>query len=243
MSTGTIHPVDQNLFLVEGERPSWLPGAAVLRSGDRLYLLDTGAGPHQRSAIQAVAASFAPAGELLLVNSGDHPGLVGNNDLLDTCAARAQTHLRPNVISAFDAPSVPAEVARILAGYPSPRPTLVPAEPLEAVTEATRLVAGGITWAGWRLADDLLIVQVTARTGRLAFLLPDQRALLLPEELLLAPRWPGSDLADVARVSSLVSALHGEGIVDVVSLGFGVPLDVAAARSALDAVTGQRLGD
>ena len=263
MTRGTIHAVDQNLYLVEGEWPEWptvsLPGSAVLRSRDRLYLLDSGAGPWHRSAIRAVTASFGRPAELVLVNSGTHPGLVGNNDLLDRAPADKRRHLIPPGCRTRDFASYLTELPRtvpdefggalgeapdesgsraewvrsVLAAYPPARPTSVTATDLGAGRDVPLTRIDGTPWSGWQLSDDLIAIEVKTRSGRLAFYLPKQRTVLLPDELALAPLWPGSDLADVVRIGLEVVELLDAGLIGVVGIGFGPPLDAASARRAL----------
>ncbi len=237
MTNGTIHAVDENLFLVEGEWPVWpvvsLPGPAVLRSGARLYLIDTGAGPHLRSAVRAVAASFGRSAEVTLINSGRHPGLVGNNDLLDCLPAQTRRYLRPPDPDG-PAPDGPPEWPEDLQrAYPPIRPTSVPGRDLDALADRREQRIGRTCWSGWTIADGLVAVEATSHTARLAFYLEKQRAMLLPEELALAPAWPGSDVADVLRVGPLVLELIEAGTIDTLSLGFGPPLDAGSGREAV----------
>ena len=89
MTTGTIHTVADDLHLIEGHHPHniWddpdLPTIAVYRTGCRLYLLDTGAGPEQREAIRSLARRYHDAvDEVVLLNSHGHVDHLGNNDAL-----------------------------------------------------------------------------------------------------------------------------------------------------------------
>jgi hypothetical protein len=79
MSTGTIHTLADDLYLIEGHHPHtmWddpdLPTIAVYRAGRRLYLLDTGAGPEQREAIHSLARRYHDVvDEVVLLNSHGH---------------------------------------------------------------------------------------------------------------------------------------------------------------------------
>jgi hypothetical protein len=233
MARGTIHAVDENLFLVEGVWPTWplvaLPGPAVLRSGRRLYLLDTGAGPLARAAVRAITASFARSAEATLINSGSHPGLVGNNDLLDCLDADVRRHVGPPPSCGADTWMRPMSAA-----YPRVRPTALPCHDLGVFGPAGPVWIGGASWTGWRVETGLVVLEATAGCDRLAFYLPAQRALLLPDELALAPARPGSDVADVLRIGTFVLTMIDNGAVDVLSLGFGPPLDAASAADAVD---------
>jgi glyoxylase-like metal-dependent hydrolase (beta-lactamase superfamily II) len=243
MSNGTIHAIDENLFLVEGDwttRPAVsLPGAAVFRSDDRLYLLDTGTGPRTRAALQAITASFGRCTEAILINSGRHPGLVGNNDLLDALPADARRFVRPP----------PAKRAGRWAGVvattgPTTHQTSVPGRDLAVFGEPAQLTIGRSNWTGWQVDDGLVALQATASSGRLAFYLGSQRTLLLPDELVLTPAWSGCDVTDVLRVGALVLRMIDAGVIDVLSMGFGAPLDTQSARVAVKELVdrGRRAG-
>lgn len=201
MARGTIHAIDDDLFLVEGEWPTTVgasvPGPAVFRSGSRVYLLDTGSGREHRSALEALTMSFGPDAEVVLVNSGTHPGLTGNNDLAQ--------RVRGCTVTPVELRQVKSSVSDV----------------------------GGVTWPGWRLDGGLVALLATTRTERLAFYLPTQRTLLLPDELVLAPGWPGSDIVDVRRVAHLMLSMIDARLVSVVSVGFGAPLAAEPARDLL----------
>jgi glyoxylase-like metal-dependent hydrolase (beta-lactamase superfamily II) len=100
MSTGTIHTVADDLHLIEGHHPHtmWddpdLPTIAVYRTGRRLYLLDTGAGPEQREAIRSLARRYHnDVDEVMLLNSHGHVDHTGNNDVLAEIAhGKAHRH-------------------------------------------------------------------------------------------------------------------------------------------------------
>lgn len=101
MTTGTIHEIGPDLFLIEGHHPHtlWddpdLPTIAVYRSGTRLYLLDTGVGADQYSAIVDVASRFTGIEEVYLLNSHGHVDHLGNNHVLQEISADRKHHLIP----------------------------------------------------------------------------------------------------------------------------------------------------
>ncbi|WP_207838296.1 MBL fold metallo-hydrolase [Williamsia soli] len=101
MTTGTIHEISPGLFLIEGHHPHtlWddpdLPTIAVYRSGTRLYLLDTGVGADQYSAIVDVASRFTGIEEVYLLNSHGHVDHLGNNHVLHEIRSERKYHLIP----------------------------------------------------------------------------------------------------------------------------------------------------
>ncbi len=104
MTTGTVHTLAPDLFLIEGHHPHnlWddpdLPTVAIYRSGGRLYLLDTGAGPEQRDAILEVArrcAAERSIEEVVLLNSHGHLDHLGNNNVIADIPAAARSHYFP----------------------------------------------------------------------------------------------------------------------------------------------------
>jgi glyoxylase-like metal-dependent hydrolase (beta-lactamase superfamily II) len=101
LSTGTIHEITDDLFLIEGHHPHtlWddpdLPTIAVYRSGTRLYLLDTGAGVEQYGSIIDIAGRFESVEEVLLLNSHGHPDHLGNNHVLQSITAPTKRHYIP----------------------------------------------------------------------------------------------------------------------------------------------------
>lgn len=207
MAEGTIHGIDDALFLIEGAWPSRpqdsSPGPAVLRCDDRLYLLDTGAGPRLRRAVRAVATSFGRSAEITVINSGRHPGLIGNNDLLEVLVADRRRRL-----------TLPDEVG--------------------STARARLLPVGGAGWPGLDFDDGAVVaLEAALAGGRFAFYLPDHRTLLLPDELCLTPGWPGSEPSDVLQTGTRALALLDTGVLDVVGLGFGPPLSAGDARTAL----------
>jgi glyoxylase-like metal-dependent hydrolase (beta-lactamase superfamily II) len=85
---GEIHTLADNLWLIEGEMPDDndkhpdLANALVYRRDDRLYLMDTGAGPRMRAGIKRALREAGPAQVFTLLNSHGHLDHVGNNGLI-----------------------------------------------------------------------------------------------------------------------------------------------------------------
>jgi glyoxylase-like metal-dependent hydrolase (beta-lactamase superfamily II) len=88
---GDIVPLANNLWLVVGDLPADVPNALVYRAGDRLYLMDSGAGSTIRTSILQVLHEVGPVQSFTLLNSHAHADHVGNNDLIHLVEAR-QTH-------------------------------------------------------------------------------------------------------------------------------------------------------
>lgn len=89
MSTGTVHAIADDLYLIEGHHPHnlWddpdLPSIVVYRSGTTVYLLDTGAGPEQRESIRGLVRQYeGRIDRIVLLNSHGHLDHLGNNDLV-----------------------------------------------------------------------------------------------------------------------------------------------------------------
>lgn len=86
MGLGAIHPIDADLYWIQGDwsvsSGSRRVGCALLHTPDRIYLLGTGSGVEQRAAQHAVIASFPPPRELVMI-SGGHQDRPGEEALLD----------------------------------------------------------------------------------------------------------------------------------------------------------------
>jgi hypothetical protein len=116
---GDIVPLANNLWLVVGDLPADIPNALVYRAGDRLYLMDSGAGSTMRASILQVLHEVGPVQSFTLLNSHAHADHVGNNDLIHLVEAR-QTHhyLSEAGLALLDARSYFADqFARLSASY------------------------------------------------------------------------------------------------------------------------------
>lgn len=165
MTSGTIHALSADLFVIEGGWPS--PPAAVYRCGTRLCLLGTGAGAAQRTAIRTVVASYGAVEELVLLSSGSPPGPDSNDGLLDELPAGRRRHLRPGGADPA------SEVS----------PSRVPAEDYGALDGPGWIVVGSRRWPGWPFADAAIgVLRIgPPGLGRVGFHLPGCRALVLPD--------------------------------------------------------------
>lgn len=88
---GDIVQLADNLWLVVGDLPADIPNSVIYRQSDRLYLMDSGAGPIIRASIIQVLQRLGPIQSFTLLNSHGHADHIGNNDLI--CMAQAkETH-------------------------------------------------------------------------------------------------------------------------------------------------------
>ena len=94
---GEIVPLANNLWLVVGVMPEDnlkhldIANALVYRAGDRLYLLDSGAGSTIRKSILQVLQEVGPVQSFSLLNSHVHADHNANNDLIHQAQA-TETH-------------------------------------------------------------------------------------------------------------------------------------------------------
>jgi glyoxylase-like metal-dependent hydrolase (beta-lactamase superfamily II) len=95
-----IHSLAPNLVVIEGRHPTLLweacdvPTIVVYRAAKTLYVLDTGVGTEQRTALEAQMTKLGEsAEEIVLVNSHGHFDHLGNNDLLQKSAISRKRHL------------------------------------------------------------------------------------------------------------------------------------------------------
>jgi glyoxylase-like metal-dependent hydrolase (beta-lactamase superfamily II) len=89
---GDIVPLAENLWLVVGDLPADVPNALVYQAGDRLYLMDSGAGAAIRASILQALRKVGPVRSFTLLNSHAHTDHVGNNDLIQLAEARERRH-------------------------------------------------------------------------------------------------------------------------------------------------------
>jgi glyoxylase-like metal-dependent hydrolase (beta-lactamase superfamily II) len=81
----------KNLWIVLGDMPADVPNV-LYRKDDRLYLLDSGAGPTTRASILQMLNDLAPAQSFTLLNSHAHADHVGNNDVIRLAQAKETHH-------------------------------------------------------------------------------------------------------------------------------------------------------
>src|SRR5215217_6684581 len=89
---GDVVQLANNLWAVIGDMPADVPNALVYRKGDRLYLMDSGAGPTIRRSILRVLHEAGTVQSFTLLNSHGHADHVGNNDLIQLAQAKETHH-------------------------------------------------------------------------------------------------------------------------------------------------------
>jgi glyoxylase-like metal-dependent hydrolase (beta-lactamase superfamily II) len=93
----------------------------VYRKGDRLYLLDSGAGPAIRASILNVLRDVGPVQSFTLLNSHGHADHVGNNDVIRLVQAKEIRHYIAEAgLALLDAPSYFATQFSTLSAYYDP---------------------------------------------------------------------------------------------------------------------------
>jgi hypothetical protein len=95
---GSIVQLAHNLWLIVGDMPQDnfkqpdIANALVYRSDDRLYLMDSGAGPIIQASIQQILREVGPVQSFTLLNSHAHTDHVANNAIIHTVQARELHH-------------------------------------------------------------------------------------------------------------------------------------------------------
>lgn len=89
---GDIIQLADKLWLVLGDLPKDIPNSIIYLKCNRLYLIDSGAGPIMRASIMQVLQSVNPVHSFTLLNSHGHADHVGNNDLLNAVRANETRH-------------------------------------------------------------------------------------------------------------------------------------------------------
>jgi glyoxylase-like metal-dependent hydrolase (beta-lactamase superfamily II) len=118
---GDVVQLANNLWAVIGDMPADVPNALVYRKGDRLYLMDSGAGPTIRRSILRVLHEAGTVQSFTLLNSHGHADHVGNNDLIQLAQAKETHHyLSEQGVSLLAAPSYFATQFSQLSAYYDP---------------------------------------------------------------------------------------------------------------------------
>jgi len=115
---GDIVSLADNLWFIVGDMPADIPNVLVYRKGDRVYLLDSGAGPDIRESILTVLRDMGPVESFTLLNSHPHADHVGNNDVIRSVQAK-QTHhyIAQAGLAVLDAPSYFADQFSAISEY------------------------------------------------------------------------------------------------------------------------------
>ena len=93
---GDIVQLAHNLWLIVGDGPKDCPNVVVYQAGDRMYVMDSGAGPIIRASIIKVIQEAGPLQTFTLLNSHGHADHVGNNDVINIAQAKERHHYFSN---------------------------------------------------------------------------------------------------------------------------------------------------
>ncbi len=89
---GDIMQLANNLWIIVGDGPKDCPNVVVYQAADRMYVMDSGAGPVIRASIIEVMQEAGPLQTFTLLNSHGHADHVGNNDVIKIAQAREKHH-------------------------------------------------------------------------------------------------------------------------------------------------------
>ncbi len=95
---GQIHEIASHTLFIEGLEPSLIlkepdvASAVLHKSGDTLYIMDTGATPLFRARVIEAAEQLRPFDRLVLLNSHAHPDHTPNNSVIHEIPAKTKEH-------------------------------------------------------------------------------------------------------------------------------------------------------
>ena len=81
-----------NLWLIVGDLPLDIPNSVLYQKSNRLYLIDTGAGPVIRASTVQLLQRMRSVQSFSLLNTHGHADHVGNNDLIHIVKAKEKYH-------------------------------------------------------------------------------------------------------------------------------------------------------
>lgn len=93
---GDVIQLENNLWIICGDGPGDIPNVVVYRANDRMYVLDSGAGPIMRASIVKVLEKASQLESFTLLNSHGHVDHVGNNDIIGVAQAKEKHHYISN---------------------------------------------------------------------------------------------------------------------------------------------------
>lgn len=208
MAVGTIHPVDDCLYWVEGRISSAgqvsQAGCAVLWTPDRIYLTNAGHGPEQRASVAAVVASFPPPQELALLDSDAHHSRADQDGLMQLLPTAHRRSLIPRHF-----------------------------EPeMDLVWGSTDWIGSSMD------ADTVMLLRARPHSVRTCRYFPSRRVLTLPDHtrprvVHLAAAVTEHDRESL-EVDARVATMLAEEFVSIVLPPFGRPWDRSSALAALD---------
>jgi len=236
---GEIVPVAEQTLLVIGRPLSLGEQADVAnvvlhRSGDTLYLIDTGDTESFREHLRAAVERLRPFRRVVLINTNGHVDHIGNNDLAYALGAERVDHfisvndvptLRDNIryfAESFErvAPYVdlgksPTAYSNDLVSLFSPvAPNMETVRVLESLP-LEALEIGEQIFPGWRFGEDLYVMKSHGRTaGQVVVYIPAAKLLHLSDETnSYFPPWHDSSAFNTINLLLRVrEVLDGEGV-------------------------------
>ena len=233
VAPSTLMIVGRELNPAKGEAD--IANVILYRSGDTLYVIDSGATPSFRPFLRKAISRMCPFRNLVLINTHGHPDHIGDNDLvMATPAARKRHYMSRLDFSLADnyvEESLAAGIAGITGYIPGFDDPTAQAQdlfelfaPLEQSTSTRqaleslpqrRLRIGRLRTRGWTFGDDdVEVLRTGAHThGELVVYFPKTHLLHTADETIsIYPVWPESSAARTRRVFvELLAAGSGSG--------------------------------
>lgn len=89
---GQTIELTNDLWLIVGDLRLDIPNSILYQKSNRLYLIDSGAGPVVRASIVQLLQRMTPIQSFSLLNSHGHADHIGNNDLIQVAEANEKHH-------------------------------------------------------------------------------------------------------------------------------------------------------
>jgi glyoxylase-like metal-dependent hydrolase (beta-lactamase superfamily II) len=213
VAPNTLMVVGRELNQAKGEAD--IANSILYRSGDTLYVIDTGATASFRPSLRKAIRELRPFRHVVLINTHGHPDHIGNNDLV--MATRAATHrhymsrLDDGIADHYVEQSLGAGIARVTGYIPGFDDPFAQAQslfdlfqPLEQSESTRRAIEslpqhrvriGKLRTRGWTFGDDDVVVLRTAAhtRGELVVYFPKTHLLHSADETVsYYPVWPES---------------------------------------------------
>jgi glyoxylase-like metal-dependent hydrolase (beta-lactamase superfamily II) len=229
LSYGDVVRAAPNTLMVVGRELNQAKGEAdiansiLYRTGDTLYVIDTGATPSFRAPLRKAIRRLRPFRHVVLINTHGHPDHLGNNELVMKTPAVSHRHymsrLDYGIADHYVAQSLGAGIARIsgyIPGFDDPmaqgRALFDLFQPLEQSKSTRRPIEslprhavriGKLRTRGWTFGDDdLVVVRTGAHThGELIVYFPKTHLLHTADETVsYYPVWPESSPTPTRQV-------------------------------------------
>jgi glyoxylase-like metal-dependent hydrolase (beta-lactamase superfamily II) len=273
---GRIERLADGLWFIHGEMPEHAAKApdfcnvVIYRSGDSLYMVDSGGGAAMREAIRRVLREVGAVHSFTLINTHAHLDHIGNNDVIAEVQADNKRHylLRTGIDSdQLDAPRYFADqftrmeaVYDPMSSYQTERakyrlagllrdvlgfvvghrrvmrwlfaiqlrkfaPIGDSRETMEAIDDrpSQRVDIGGVSWGGWRLADDVYVLDARSHSAcDVLVYIPEHRTLCMGDTTFpLFPTWADSSQDRTLEVLRKSLAMTRAGGVALLTDGHG----------------------